>query len=110
MTHKRLVKIAMEVVGCVTLTSPVNSYWSSSAAEVSSHTQCRLQQEADHNVTTIMDLLSAVEMNRTLLCERHSLRWRSRQLGVILVFLDNLIWSLVFLVSELFGIRSDGSP
>jgi len=73
-TRKRFDKILKEFVGCNSLMSQVNSYRSSFATKVRSHTQCRQQQKADHDVTMMCKkVLSAAETNRTLLCERESL-------------------------------------
>ena len=73
-TRRRFDKILKEFEGCNSLMSQVNSYRSSFATKVRSHTQCRQQQKADNDVTMMCKkVLSAAETNRTLLCERESL-------------------------------------
>ena len=73
-TRKRLHQIASDFVGCNTLTSQVSSYRSAFQAKVKSHTLCRKQQQVEYDVSmTCAKYLSAMKVNRTLLCERESL-------------------------------------
>ena len=73
-TRKRLHQIASDFVSCNALTSQVSSYRSTFRAKVKSHTSCRKQQQAENGVSmTCTKFLSAMKVNRTLLCERGSL-------------------------------------
>ena len=84
-TRKRLHQIAStDVIGCNTLTSQVSSHRSTFRAKAKSHTSRRKQQRAKNDVSMAMrEVLNAMKVNRTLLCEKES--WTADVADLVLI-------------------------